>query len=234
MHEGVLASSSAWAHPGRVAALSSLAGPASTPKRCRVITPSNVTRTLRVLAKRNGDKLAGPSAVQTEFSTKLAPALSQQLQMTPEQFNGFVSEKFPAVAAGMGALPKAVPTFDGLINTLDEQRPLLVKGVDQAVERGNGLGQCAHASCDRRELLGDEPVELLRGHLELLAQGGRELGAELCLHRRKARELVPVAFRQYSECSCDVARGDHATPFRCRGRTRQRRECGNSARMSPC
>jgi hypothetical protein len=68
--------------------------------------------------------IAGLSAVQTEFSTKLAPALSQQLKMTPEQFNGFVSQKFPAVAAGMGALPTAVPTFNGLINTLDKQRPL--------------------------------------------------------------------------------------------------------------
>src|SRR5665647_1700429 len=150
--------------------------------------------------------IAGLSAVQTEFSTKLAPALSQQLQMTPEQFNGFVSEKFPAVAAGMGALPKAVPTFDGLINTLDEQRPLLVKGVDQAVERGNGLGQCAHASCDRRELLGDEPVELLRGHLELLAQGGGELGAELCLHRRKARDVSTRGVEGLlCQCGAEVA-----------------------------
>jgi hypothetical protein len=68
--------------------------------------------------------IAGLSAVQQEFSTKLAPALSQQLKMSPEQFNGFVSAKFPAVAAGMGALPTAVPTFNGLINTLDTQRPL--------------------------------------------------------------------------------------------------------------
>ena len=68
--------------------------------------------------------IAGLSAVQMEFSTKLAPALSQQLKMTPDQFNGFVSQQFPAVAAGMAALPKAVPTFEGLINTLDKQRPL--------------------------------------------------------------------------------------------------------------
>ena len=68
--------------------------------------------------------IAGLSAVQQEFTTKLAPALSQQLKMTPEQFNGFVSKNFPAVAAGMGALPTAVPTFNGLINTLDKQRPL--------------------------------------------------------------------------------------------------------------
>ena len=68
--------------------------------------------------------IASLSAVQTEFSTKLVPALSQQLKMTPEQFNGFVSQNFPAVAAGMGALPTAVPAFDGLINILDQQRPL--------------------------------------------------------------------------------------------------------------
>ena len=68
--------------------------------------------------------IAGLSAVQQEFTTKLAPALSQQLKMTPTQFNDFVAQKFPAVAAGMGALPVAVPTFNGLINTLDKQRPL--------------------------------------------------------------------------------------------------------------
>lgn len=68
--------------------------------------------------------IAGLSAVQKEFTTKLAPALSQQLNMTPAQFNGFVSQNFPAVAAGMSALPSVVPTFNGLIDTLDRQRPL--------------------------------------------------------------------------------------------------------------
>lgn len=68
--------------------------------------------------------IAGLSAVQTEFTTKLAPALSQQLKMTPTQFNEFVSQNFPAVAAGMNALPNVVPTFNGLIDTLDQQRPL--------------------------------------------------------------------------------------------------------------
>lgn len=68
--------------------------------------------------------IAGLSAVQTEFTTKLAPALSQQLKMTSTQFDGFISQNFPAVAAGMSALPSVVPTFNGLINTLDQQRPL--------------------------------------------------------------------------------------------------------------
>jgi hypothetical protein len=68
--------------------------------------------------------IAGLSAVQSEFTSKLAPALSQQLKMTPTQFNGFVSQNFPAVAAGMSALPTVVPTFNALINTLDNQRSL--------------------------------------------------------------------------------------------------------------
>lgn len=68
--------------------------------------------------------IAGLSAVEKEFTSKLAPALSQQLKMTPAQFNGFVSQNFPAVAAGMSALPNVVTTFNGLIDTLDNQRPL--------------------------------------------------------------------------------------------------------------
>lgn len=68
--------------------------------------------------------ISGLSAVQTEFTTKLAPALSQQLKMTSTQFNGFISQNFPAVSAGMSALPTAVPTFNGLIDLLDRQRPL--------------------------------------------------------------------------------------------------------------
>lgn len=62
--------------------------------------------------------------MQEEFTTKLAPALSQQLKMTPAQFDGFVTQNFPAVATGMAALPTVVPTFNGLIDTLDKQRPL--------------------------------------------------------------------------------------------------------------
>ncbi len=68
--------------------------------------------------------IAGLSAVQTEFTSKLAPALSTQMKMTSTEFNGFISQNFPAVTTGMGALPTVVPTFNGLINTLDQQRTL--------------------------------------------------------------------------------------------------------------
>lgn len=70
------------------------------------------------------EDIAGLSAVQQEFTTKLAPALSQQLQMTPPEFDAFVTQQFPAVAKGMSALPTVVPTFNGLIDTLDQQRTL--------------------------------------------------------------------------------------------------------------
>lgn len=62
--------------------------------------------------------------VGTEFETAIVPAMSQQLGMTPEQFVGFTGENFPAVANGVQALPTIVPTFTGLIETLDSQRSL--------------------------------------------------------------------------------------------------------------
>jgi len=68
--------------------------------------------------------LAGLTAVSQEFQTKLAPAMSQQLGMTQEQFAGMVTEQFPAVDAGMKAIPQAVPAFGGLLDTLQVQRPL--------------------------------------------------------------------------------------------------------------
>lgn len=68
--------------------------------------------------------LAGLTAVSQEFQTKLAPAMSQQLGMTPEQFAGMVSDQFPAVDAGMKAIPQAVPAFGGVLDTLQAQRPL--------------------------------------------------------------------------------------------------------------
>ncbi len=60
----------------------------------------------------------------SEFGTAIVPAMSQQLGMTPEQFSGFVGESFPAVANGFQALPTIVPTFSGLVDSLDSQRSL--------------------------------------------------------------------------------------------------------------
>ncbi len=68
--------------------------------------------------------IATLGAAGDEFQTTVAPAMAQQLGMTPEEFQAFVGERFPAVGDGMAALPQVVPTFTGLIDTLDAQRDL--------------------------------------------------------------------------------------------------------------
>lgn len=68
--------------------------------------------------------LAMLEAVGTEFDTGIVPALSQQLGMTPDEFLAFTAANYPAVAEGVAALPTIVPTFNGLVDTLDSQREL--------------------------------------------------------------------------------------------------------------
>jgi hypothetical protein len=63
-------------------------------------------------------------AAGEEFQTTVAPAMAEQLGMTTEEFQAFVGEQYPAVGDGMAALPQVVPTFTGLIDTLDAQRDL--------------------------------------------------------------------------------------------------------------
>lgn len=66
--------------------------------------------------------LGGLEAVAVEFQTQVAPAMAQQLGMTPEAFGRFVQTEFPAVASGLALLPEAGPTFAGLIDLLDQQQ----------------------------------------------------------------------------------------------------------------
>ena len=68
--------------------------------------------------------LAVLGGVGAEFETGIVPAMSQQLGMTGEEFMGFVATNFSDVASGVEALPEIVPTFTGLIETLDSQREL--------------------------------------------------------------------------------------------------------------
>jgi hypothetical protein len=68
--------------------------------------------------------ISGMGAAGTELQTKLMPAMAQQLGMTPSQFTAFVAKNYPQVNAGMTSLPQIVTTFDGLVATLDQQRPL--------------------------------------------------------------------------------------------------------------
>ncbi len=63
-------------------------------------------------------------AVGTEFQADIVPVMAQQLGVTPQEFMASVGTNFPDVAAGVQALPEIVPTFNGLIDTLDSQRAL--------------------------------------------------------------------------------------------------------------
>jgi len=72
-------------------------------------------------AQANVDGLA---AAGEEFQTQIAPAMAQQLGMTPDEFGAMVQSQYPAVALGMQALPEITETFTGLIQTLDSQREL--------------------------------------------------------------------------------------------------------------
>ncbi len=66
--------------------------------------------------------VAGLGAVSEEFNTQLAPALAGQLQMSADDLNAFMGTNFPAVAAGIGALPEIVPQFTGVVGLLAAQQ----------------------------------------------------------------------------------------------------------------
>lgn len=67
--------------------------------------------------------LASLAAAGTEIQNSMLPALAQQLGMTPAQMQQMIGTNYPDVAAGMAALPEIIPSFSGLVTTLDEQRP---------------------------------------------------------------------------------------------------------------
>lgn len=66
--------------------------------------------------------VAGLGAVAEEFQTQVAPAVAEAMQMSPEDLNTFLGTNFPAVAAGVAALPEVVPQFTGVVNLLAEQQ----------------------------------------------------------------------------------------------------------------
>ena len=66
--------------------------------------------------------VAGLGAVSEEFGAQVAPAVAQALQLSPEDLNVFLGTNFPAVAAGIGALPEVVPQFTDVVGLLATQR----------------------------------------------------------------------------------------------------------------
>lgn len=61
-------------------------------------------------------------AVSDEFNEQVAPAVAGALQMSPDELNAFMGTNFPAVAAGVGALPDIVTQFTGVVGLLAEQQ----------------------------------------------------------------------------------------------------------------
>lgn len=66
--------------------------------------------------------LAALDAGVAEFASKAIPTLAPAFGMTPEQFTAFIAARFPAVAAGVQAVPRIVPQVSGLIGALDAER----------------------------------------------------------------------------------------------------------------
>jgi hypothetical protein len=66
--------------------------------------------------------VAGLGAVSEEFNTQVAPAVAEALQMTPDELNTFLGTNFPAVAAGVAALPGIVDQFTSVVALLEQQQ----------------------------------------------------------------------------------------------------------------
>lgn len=68
--------------------------------------------------------IAGLEAVGEEFQTAVVPGLAQAFGVTPEEFSATMAAQYPDIATGMAALPEITATFNGLIDTLDNQQEL--------------------------------------------------------------------------------------------------------------
>ena len=68
--------------------------------------------------------IATLSAASTEYRSKVVPTLAAQLNVTPAQLTWLTGQEYPAVAKGMTVLPTMVPAFNGIVSTIDQQRPL--------------------------------------------------------------------------------------------------------------
>jgi len=66
--------------------------------------------------------VAGLGAVADEFSTQVAPAVAQSLQISSDELDAFLGTNYPAVAAGIAALPEVVPQFTDVVGLLAAQQ----------------------------------------------------------------------------------------------------------------
>lgn len=71
--------------------------------------------------------VAGLQAVSDELSTTAIPTLAGAMGIAPEELGQMMATQYPDVAAGIEALPSVVPTFAGVVNTLDAQQANFAK-----------------------------------------------------------------------------------------------------------
>lgn len=65
--------------------------------------------------------LAGLTAVQKEFVQKAVPSIAAALKLTPAQLTGMLGKQFPAVTAGMAAVPQIGTQFGSVLTTLQNE-----------------------------------------------------------------------------------------------------------------
>jgi hypothetical protein len=66
--------------------------------------------------------IAALSAVADEFAGDVVPQMAAALQMEPDQFGAFMSDRFPAVAVGVASLPQVAGQFSGVVALLEQQQ----------------------------------------------------------------------------------------------------------------
>lgn len=64
----------------------------------------------------------GLSAVQAEFNNEAVPQLAAALGIAPQQFAALMGQQFPAVAAGLAAVPQVTQEFNGVLTVLEDER----------------------------------------------------------------------------------------------------------------
>jgi hypothetical protein len=67
------------------------------------------------------------TAVQQELVTKVVPAVSAVAHVTPAQFAAQMQSQFPAVSAGMAAVPQITTQFNGVLTVLGNEQPRFAK-----------------------------------------------------------------------------------------------------------
>jgi len=66
--------------------------------------------------------IATVNAFASQFQAEAVPALSEQLNMTPEAFVAAISDQYPKVGTGLQELPTSLPYFNTLVDGLQGQK----------------------------------------------------------------------------------------------------------------